>query len=354
MTALDPNIEVILGNSNKRFSGVTSTMLQVLEVQKDKVSLVVLGGHHLPADVPTVSFLRLLRLARRPLADGRPRVFHARRNDEMIQALLLKALGARLRIVFTSTAQRRKTWVTRFLMNRMDGLLSTCTAAAGYMPTPPDQLTPHGINTKRYHPVEDRDRLWQQLELPGRYGIGIFGRVRHQKGVDLLVDAALNVLPNHPDFTVVIVGEITQDHAEFVERQKLRLKEAGLEDRVVFTGKLPFDRIPDYFRAMSIVTALSRNEGFGLTVLEAMCSGAAVVATRAGAWPDIIRDGENGYLIPVGHNVELAERLDTLMADPIKRRMLADCGRQTVLNDYTVEREACSLLDYYAQLSRIR
>ena len=351
MTALDPNVEVILGNSNKRFSGVTSTMLQVLEVQKDKVSLVVLGGHHLPADVPTVSFWRLLRLVRRPLPDGRPRVFHARRNDEMIQALLLKALGAHLRIVFTSTAQRRKTWVTRFLMSRMDGLLSTCTAAADYMPTPPDQLIPHGINAERYHPAEDRDRLWRQLGLPGRYGIGIFGRVRHQKGVDLLIDAALEVLPNHPDFTVVIVGEITQDQVEFVDRQKLRLKEAGLEGRVVFTGKLPFDRIPDHFRAMSIVTALSRNEGFGLTVLEAMSSGAAVIATEAGAWPDIIRDGDNGYLIPVDDGRELADRLDTLMSDTAKGRTLAERGRQTVLRDYTVEREAQALLDYYAWLS---
>jgi len=352
MTAPDPNVEVILGNSNKRFSGVTSTMLQVLEVQKDKVPLVVLGKHHLPSDVPVASFWQLLRLARRPLPDGRTRVFHARRNDEMIQALLLKALGARLRIVFTSTAQRRKTWVTRFLMSRMDGLLSTCTAAADYMPTPPDQLIPHGINVERYHPAEDRDRLWQQLELPGRYGIGIFGRVRHQKGVDVLIDAALKVLPNHPDFTVVIVGEITQDQAEFVDRQKLRLKEAGLEDRVVFTGTLPFDQIPDHFRAMSIVTALSRNEGFGLTVLEALSSGAAVIATEAGAWPDIIRDGDNGYLIPVDDDRELEDRLETLMSDTAKRRTLAERGRQTVLRDYTVEREAQALLDYYAWLSR--
>lgn len=344
----DSDFEVILGNSNSRFSGVTSTMLQVLEIQKRRIPLVVLGGHHLPEDVPRVTFWQLARLARRPLEGGRHRVFHARRNDEMIQALLLKKVfRARVRIVFTSTAQRRKTWVTRWLMRQMDGLLSTCTAAASYMSTPPDRIIPHGINVERYHPAVDRDRLYSQLGLPCRYGIGIFGRVRHQKGVDLLVDAAIRVLPEFADYGLVIVGEITPDQESFVETQKQRLKTSGLDQRVVFTGELPFDRIPDYFRAMSIVTALSRNEGFGLTVLEAMSTKAAVVASKAGAWPDIIRDGDNGYLIPVGDSDHLARRLAALMLNPSERKRLAEKGRQTVLTDYTVQRESEALMSYY-------
>ncbi len=349
---VDPNFQVILGNSNKRFSGVTSTLLQVLEVQKQQARLVVLGEHHLPQDVPVVSFWQLVRLARKPLPNGKWRVFHARRNDEMIQALLLKKVfGAKIRIAFTSTAQRRKTWITRWLMSQMDGLLSTCTAAADYMPNPPDQLIPHGINADRYQPAVDREKLWESLGLPGKKGIGIFGRVRHQKGVDLLVNAALEVLPGHPDFSVIVVGEITPDQADFVKAQKERLKEAGLEDRVVFTGKLPFEQIPDYFRAMSIVTALSRNEGFGLTVLEAMSTGAAVVASQAGAWPDIIEDAKNGYLIPIDDSRQLADRLERLMSDAPNRDSLARQGRETVIKNYTVEREAAELLQYYADLA---
>jgi len=348
---IDPQFELVLGNSNKRFSGVTSTMLQVLRVQKQHCSLVVLGHHHLPDDVPSMGFWHLLKLARKPLANGRMRVFHARRNDEMIQALLLKWLGARIRIVFTSTAQRRKTWLTRFLMSRMDGLLSTCTAAAHYMPTPPDQLIPHGINVEHYAPAEDRQALWQSSSLPGQFGIGIFGRVREQKGVDLLIQAALKVLPEHPQFSVVIVGGYGSDQQAFVDQQKKLIEAAGLSGRIIFTGELPFDKVPDYFRAMSIVTALSRNEGFGLTVLEAMSTEAAVVASEAGAWPDIIDDGRNGFLVPAGDWLLVAERLELLMSDAQLRAEMAAAGRQTVLSDYTVEREAKALLDYYSQLA---
>lgn len=345
------DFELILGNSNRRFSGVTSTMLQVLAAQKERVSLVVLGQHHLPKGVPVVTFWQLARLARRPLPGGRWRVFHARRNDEMIQALLLRFLfQAKIKIVFTSTAQRPKTWITRWLMRRMDGLLSTCSAAAAYMPSSPDRIIPHGIDCRLYQPVGDRARLWSDLGLPGQYGVGIFGRVRSQKGVDLLIEAALKVLPDFPDFSVVVVGEITSDQVNFVNKLKQKIESAGLMNRVVFTGKLPFEQIPAFFRAMSIVTALSRTEGFGLTVLEAMSCGVPVIATRAGAWPDIIEDGVDGYLIDIGDANTLETRLRTLMMDEKRRQTMGENSRRKVVTEYTVEREAEALLDYYRSL----
>ena len=139
------NTELILGNSNKRFSGVTSTMLQVLSRQKSLLSVAVLGDHFLPSEMPSISFLSLAKYGREPLADGRFRVFHARRNNEMIQALILKTLfGVKLKIVFTSTAQRHHTSLTRWLMSQMDGIVSTCAAAASYLKLPANIIIPHG------------------------------------------------------------------------------------------------------------------------------------------------------------------------------------------------------------------
>lgn len=346
------NPEVILGNSNSRFSGVTSTMLQVLPEQRRLLDLAVMGHHNLPPDVPVVSFGEVARLARRPLPDGRPRVFHARRNDEMIQALALKRIfGAKLRIVFTSTAQRHHTWVTRGLMARMDGVISTCDAAASYLETPPERVIPHGVDTALYHPGEDRDEAWASLGLPGRYGIGIFGRVRAQKGVDVLIEAVLPLLEAHPDFTVVVVGEATRRQRDFVDTQRARVIRAGLADRILFFGKQPFERIPTLFRAMSIVTALSRNEGFGLTVLEAMASGVAVVASEAGAWPEIVEDGREGRIVPIGDVEATRSVLHELMQAPASLAAMGARGREKVERDFTVEREARALVDYYRELA---
>lgn len=345
-------VNIILGNSNSRFSGVTSTMLQVLEVQKSKAEIVVLGPHHLPADVRSVSLREAAEWARQSRLAGLTTVFHARRNNEMIQALLLRYVFlAPLRIVFTSTAQRQKSWITRWLMRRMDGVLSTCEAAARYIATPPDQIIPHGIDANLYLPATDRDAAYQKLGLPGRYGIGIFGRVRQQKGIDTLLESAMELLADYPDWSVVIVGEITPEQHGFVEGWQRRINQAGLSEQVVFTGKLPFEQIPAYFKAMSVVTALSRTEGFGLTVLEAMSTEAAVVATEAGAWPDIVESDRDGYIIPVADSLALTAHLKRLMENPKLRAEMGAAGRAKVLASYTVEREAQALLDYYRWLA---
>ncbi|MGB5323949.1 MAG: hypothetical protein WBN40_00815, partial [Pseudomonadales bacterium] len=127
----NPDIRLILGNSGKRFSGVTSTMLQVLSVQSRRVGTAILGAHHVPAGYPTLGFFDFVRLARKPLPDGSWRVFHARRNDEMIQALLAtKLFGAKIKIAFTSTAQREHSGFSRWLMQQMDAVITTSSAAA--------------------------------------------------------------------------------------------------------------------------------------------------------------------------------------------------------------------------------
>ncbi|MDG2035170.1 MAG: hypothetical protein P8J42_00970, partial [Pseudomonadales bacterium] len=189
------NIELILGNSNKRFSGVTSTMLQVLNKQLSLLPVAVLGDYFLPSKVNAISFLDLIKYGRSTTATGQYRIFHARRNNEMIQALILKKLfGVKIKIVFTSTAQRHHTQFTRWLIKQMDGIISTCAAAASYLEQPADIIVPHGIDTGTYQPCINKEESWAQLGLPGKYGIGIFGRVRKQKGLDRLIDAALPLL----------------------------------------------------------------------------------------------------------------------------------------------------------------
>ncbi|NRB42430.1 MAG: glycosyltransferase family 4 protein, partial [Pseudomonadales bacterium] len=294
-------IDVILGNSNSRFSGVTSTMLQTLAVQKSILGLKVMGPHHLPDAELAITFFNTVKLCKTPLKNGRPRIFHARRNDEMIQALLLKKLfRCDLRIVFTSTAQRHHSGFTKWLMGQMDAIISTCAAAASYLETPPKTIIPHGVDTQVYYPSENRQQLFialgKELGFKGDYGIGIFGRVREQKGVHLFVRAAIIALKKQPQFTAIITGAISADNQDFVDQLKQEIKTHGLEKRIVFLGEQPFDKIPALMRSVSLLAALSDNEGYGLTPLEALSSGTAVLTTKAGAWPEIVENGVNGYI----------------------------------------------------------
>lgn len=343
-------ILLILGNANKRFSGVTSTMLQVLSRQEKLTQVAVLGKHFLPEHIQAMNFFALARLCYKPLPNGQWRVFHARRNDEMIQALLLKwVFRAKLKIAFTSTAQRHHSRFTKFLMRQMDSIISTCSAAASYLETPPDIIIPHGIDTHTFHPAENREDCWRELGLPGRYGIGILGRIRPQKGLDRLIDAVIPLLPNHPDFTVVITGQIQRQDQAYFDQQMQKIKQAGLEKQVHYLGELPFSDIPKVIRSMTLVAALSRNEGFGLTVIEAMASGAAVIASDAGAWPDIIRQGIDGYSVS-GSQQAINSTLKTLLDSPQLLLEMGAKARQHAEQHYSIDREARQLTDHLLSL----
>ncbi len=340
--------EVILGNSNKRFSGITSTMLQTLFYQKNMMNVRVLGKHHLPPEDTglALSFWQAAKLLRKPLPNGRHRVFHARRNDEMIQALLLKHIfGAKFRIVFTSTAQRHHTRFTRWLMSKMDCIISTCNAAASYLDTPPAAIIPHGIQTDVYFPAEDNQK---KVTRPLR--IAMFGRVRPQKGVHILIEACLNVFPTFPNCEAIIVGLIKGAEKDFVAELEEKIKSRGLEDRIRFLGEQDFDDIPPLFRSSDIVAALSFNEGFGLTVLEAMSSGAAVIASEAGAWPDIVQQDKCGYLVPVNNIDTVSDCLTKLLSSPEKTAAMGKAGRKHILDNYTIEKEAERLCTLYRSL----
>ena len=114
-------LRVILGNSNKRFSGVTSTMLQTMSYQQSLCEIWVLGNHNLPDPSIAINFRQAVQICKESKT---PVIFHARRNDEMIQALFLKKLcGANLKILFTSTAQREHSFLTKWLMQQVDAVI---------------------------------------------------------------------------------------------------------------------------------------------------------------------------------------------------------------------------------------
>ena len=99
----------------------------------------------------------------------------------MIAGVLLRSLGWPLKLVFTSAAQRHHTWITRWLIRRMDAIIATSDISASFLKREPTVI-PHGVDTDVYAPPADRAAAFAESGLPGRFAIGCFGRVRAQKG----------------------------------------------------------------------------------------------------------------------------------------------------------------------------
>ena len=352
MSDAAPQVEVIVPNLKRRFSGITSTLAQVLPRQMTRIRIAALG-YPLPVDIPRISPVTLFRISRPAQDDAPPLIFHARRNIDMCLGLLLRAVfRRRLHLVFTSVAQRRHTAFTRFLYYRMDTLLSTSDRSASYLRRKPDAIIPHGTDTRLYRPADDRSAAWREGGLPGKHGVGIFGRVRPQKGHREFVRALCRVLPKHPEFTAVIIGETTPEYRPFQEELRREIGRHGLEERFHWLGKLPFSEIPAWFRRMSLVLAVPHNEGFGLTCLEAMASGAPVIATRTGGFERVIREGIDGYVVPCRDTDAIVRVLGALLERPETLESMGAAARERIESDFTVEREADALVDCYRNIQQ--
>ncbi|HEX6439710.1 MAG TPA: glycosyltransferase family 4 protein [Candidatus Binatia bacterium] len=338
--------EVIVASLKRRHTGVTSTVAALIPEQAKRLDIAALGPK-VPPQWPRIRWSDLFRHGFNPPSGKKFRIWHARRNLEALTGLILRSvLRMPLKLVLTSAAQRRHSRWTHWLMRQMDVVVATSAETANYIPVPA-KIIFHGVDTARYFPAEDRSREWGESGLPGRFGIAIFGRVRHQKGTDLFVDAMCRLLPKFPDFTAVIIGAVTPDQIPFANNLKRIIAAAGLSERIRFLGERPATEIPLWFRRMSIVVSPQRWEGFGLVPLEAMASGCAVVATRVGAAHHVILDEHTGYLVSPEDLDALVARLEILMRDPQLTVEMGQAGHVHAVNHFSIEREAAELERVY-------
>ncbi len=332
-----------------RYSGVTSTIIDLIPRQAREAPIAALGPN-LPAEVPQVRLRDVLLRGWSPPAGYRSRIWHARRNTDMLAGVVLKSiLRQPWKLVFTSAGRRRHSAYTRWLIRRMDALIATSEGAAGFLEQPATVIH-HGVDTERYFAAADRLAEWRAAGLPGSFGVGAFGRIRPQKGTDLLVEAMIRVLPKYPDAALVLTGLVTPEFEKFKAGLEARIAAAGLDRRILFLGERPREEMPAWFRRVSLYVAPMRHEGFGLTPLEAMASGAAVVATRTGAASALVADGETGFLVEPGDLEALVAAIERLVADRALAEAMGRRGRLKAVREHAIEGEARRITAVYRGL----
>jgi mannosyltransferase len=338
------DLQLIVPNLHRRYSGVTATN-RMVSPKLAKMFRAGWFGSDAPDGIARIGAVDLLKVWRR----SSPLIWHARRNNEMIAGVLLRSLGFPLKLVFTSAAQRHHSWITRWLISRMDAIIATSALSASYLKREATVIM-HGVDTEVYAPPPDRAAAFAEAKLPGRYAIGCFGRVRAQKGSDVFVDAMCALLPRYPDFTAILVGAIVPEQAGFANDLRKRIEAAGLKSRIVMTGELEIEDVQRWYQRLTIYAFTSRNEGFGLTLIEAMAAGAALVAARAGAAEFVVEDGLTGVLTPPGDVEALVAALEPLMRNPASAAAMGERARARVLDKFSLDAEANAIADVYRKL----
>ena len=340
---------LIVTDMHPRITGVGSTIRTLVPHIHSIEPLAMVSTRTMPG-IRSVGVWGAIKACLRQPGNKPFRIWHARRNKEMLLGLVIKhLLRGRIRLVMTSCALRRHSWFPRQLLGSMDAVIATSAEAAGYVDNVVATI-PHGVDCERFKPGTDRRAAMRAFGIPGEYGISLIGRIRPEKGTDLFVDAMIRLLPKYPVFTACIAGKATVEHERYHQQLKSKIEKAGLTDRFVWLGEVNYDRMPEFHSAMSLCVAPARYEGFGLVPLEAMACAVPVVATQTGCYRKAIIPGVSGSLVPCDDVESLTAALNELLATPERLPEMGRAGRRHVEQSYSASLEAVRIVDVYREL----
>jgi len=243
---------------------------------------------------------------------------------------------------------RRKMRAARFVV--------TCTDAnrehlIKIEPTANVRCIYHGLN------AEFAGLLLESVAPPTKAGgvraLGV-GRLVQKKGFDVLVEACAILKQRGFHFETVIVGE----HGEHERELRRQIAAHGLRDRVRLLGPLEQTRLYSEYQSADVFCLPCRvldngdRDGLPNVLMEAMACGLPVITTPVSGIPEIIKDGQNGTLVPPDDAEALANAIQRLSADRIMARNLGRAGRMTVLERFDGDRTAVELASLFATATR--
>ncbi|OLE61580.1 MAG: hypothetical protein AUG10_00125 [Gemmatimonadetes bacterium 13_1_20CM_2_70_10] len=175
------------------------------------------------------------------------------------------------------------------------------------------------------------------------------GNLVAAKGVDVLIRALALLVSRGVTCRLRILGE-----GPAQPRLQALARSLGVADRIDWSAFLPQDRMPAEYGAATVTVLPSRGkaEGLGLTLVEALCAGSAVVGTPVGGIPEVILDGRTGLLARDGDADHLAEQMERLLTDDALRARLTAAGQEHVRQRFAPTAAARTFLDLYDAFAR--
>jgi glycosyltransferase involved in cell wall biosynthesis len=216
----------------------------------------------------------------------------------------------------------------------------------------PIRVIHNAVDLERFQPnSEGRREIRHALGLTEKDKVvGIVGHLTRSKGQLELIDAFTAISRETPDAVLLIIGETLFNRGDDYRKQLLMRAASSCAgaDRIRFLGAR--DDVPALMRGIDLLVVNSHTEAFALTVLEGLASGTAILATAVDGTPEMIRHGENGWLVPARDPQTLAEAMLLLLNDQDLRVRLGSNGRREAMARFSVERFTNEIHSFYRGL----
>lgn len=213
-------------------------------------------------------------------------------------------------------------------------------------------LIPNAVDIDAFDPIDARDaQLEAELGLAGKAVLGFLGSFYAYEGLDLVVGALPQIAKTVPNICLLLVGGGPEE-----ERLKAQVAQLGLEDKVLFVGRVPQSEVRRYYSLADALVFARHSMRLTETVtplkpLEAMALKKPVIASDVGGHHELIRDGETGLLFPAGDSSALAQTVCRLLGDDALQHTLKETGRQYVSDERTWARSAANYGPVYERLT---
>ena len=206
-------------------------------------------------------------------------------------------------------------------------------------------VVPNGVDTEKFRPM-GKENARNLLNLPVDKNIVLFvGALRSIKGVDYLIEAAKNFVNMNTELYMV-------GRDDGLKKKLLKMAhELKITDLVKFIGPVNHEEIPLWVSASDILVLPSLSEGRPNVVLEALACEVPVVATDVGGIPELMINGETGYLVPAKNSLELSKKVNKLLEDENLREKMGKLGRKSIIRrGLTWEAHAKKTVSIYSKL----
>jgi len=211
----------------------------------------------------------------------------------------------------------------------------------GYLDPP---LIPNGIPTDEYAPNPDTRAQWRQAHgiEPCATVLVHVGRFAPPKNHALLIEAFAQVRSDAPLYLLLVGG------GELENAVREQVAALGLQERVRFLGVRA--DVADILRASDVFVLSSRVEGNLMSVMEAMAAGLPVVSTAVGGVPELVRAGVTGLLAPSEDAGALAQAMQALVDDPVRRQAMGAAARQHAVAHFDIRHTVRGYKQLYESL----
>ena len=172
------------------------------------------------------------------------------------------------------------------------------------------------------------------------------GRLVVNKGFTELLHIYANIRQSHPNIDLIIIGD-----GEARNNLENTIDALGLKDSVILPGALSMQELQWYYEKCTLFISTSHYEGFGLTIVEAMAHGKAVIATNVGAVSELIKDNVTGCLVELGDHESLISKIEQLLTNDKLRLQIGRAAQNEALNRFTFDRTVTEYRTLYRNLS---